>query len=268
LAVHVNPLTSLLKPTLVLVLPLTLTGCFTLPDSEPARGVNLSQAMQASANGDRRDLGGSSSSDPSPSGDVTLSADTAGSMDFIGASYDKRDYTWQVPFDVSYSLPLNSVFLGITHFTLTPFSVEDEHNFFGIYVGGAAVQFQPGSLPDRAVDRAWMLESGLTYRRYLNSSRLALSPYISASVGYVLLNWAYHSPVTAGGNTFQSDSLNGAEGSLAFGVSTRRDSHVSFFGEVGVGGTIFADTTNQGFGNDVFHNFAFFSVTAGLSLKF
>ena len=127
---------------------------------------------------------------------------------------------------------------------------------------------EPGSLPDSAVDRSWMLESGLTYRRYLNSSRPAISPYISANVGYLLLNWSYHNQIYACGDAIQSDSLNGAEGSVAFGLSTRRDSRVSFYGEVGVGGTAFADTTNRGFINDVFHDFGFLSFKAGVSVKF
>jgi hypothetical protein len=82
------------------------------------------------------------------------------------------------------------------------------------------------------------------------------------------LNWDYHNQIYAGGDAIQSDSLAGAEGTLALGISTRRDSRVSLFGEVGIGGTIFADTTTQGFNNDVFHNFGFLSVKAGLSVKF
>ena len=84
----------------------------------------------------------------------------------------------------------------------------------------------------------------------------------------MLLNWDYRNPIVAGGETIQSDSLEGAEGSVAFGISTRRDSRVSFFGEVGVGGTVFLDTTTRSFENDVFSNFGFVYVKAGVSVKF
>jgi hypothetical protein len=40
------------------------------------------------------------------------------------------------------------------------------------------------------------------------------------------------------------------------------------FGEAGVGGTVFTDQSVQGFNNDVFHNFGYFSVKAGLCVKF
>lgn len=258
---------NFLKMLPVMAFPLLLSGCIS-PDESESRGVKLSQAMQSSAKGDHQDLGGGSSRDTSPNVDVNVMADTADSLGFSEVNYDKSEYVLQVPLDVSYSVPFDGDIQGITHFTLTPVSIEDEHNFFGLYVGGAIVDLKPGSLPDLGVDRTWMLEAGLTYRRYLNSSWTAFSPYIAISAGYVLLNWDYSNPIVAGGETIQSDSLEGAEGSVAFGISTRRDSRVSFFGEVGVGGTVFLDTTTRGFSNDVFSNFGFVSVKAGVSVKF
>jgi hypothetical protein len=257
---------NFLKLLAIMAFPLLLSGCIS-PDEPESRGVKLSDAMQSSAKGDHQDLGGGSSHDNSPNVEVAA-AGTSDSAGFTAVSYDKSEYDWQTLADVSYSTPFNGDIQGITHFTLTPVSVEDEYNFFGLYVGGAIVDLKPGSLPDLGVDRTWMLEAGLTYRRYLNFSRTALSPYIAVSAGYVLLNWDYRNPIVAGGETIQSDSLEGAEGSVAFGISTRRDSHVSFFGEVGVGGTVFLDTTTQGFENDVFRNFGFVSVKAGVSVKF
>ena len=265
-AMRVNGLPKPIKLICLLMLPLFFSGC-TLPGDSASRDVKLSDAMRASANNDRRDLGGDSSRDNSPDVDVRVAGDAAGA-DFIGASYDKKDYAWQVPVDVSYALPINSSFAGITHFTLTPLSIEDEENFVGVYVGGALVDFKSGSLPARAVDQTWMLETGLTVRHYLNSSRTAFSPYLAASAGYALLYWDYRNPVIAGGDTISSDCLSAVEGSIVFGISTRRDKWVTLFGEAGIGGTVFWNTTNQGFDNDVFHSFGFLSVKAGLSVKF
>ena len=259
---------TLIKLAFVLAFPLLLSGCIS-PDESESRGVKLSDAMKSSAKGDQQHLGGSNPhNDTSPNVDANVTTDTAGSSDFSEVNYDKSEYTWQVPVDVSYSVPFNGDIQGITHFTLTPLSFEDERNFIGLYVGGAIVDLKPGSLPDLGVDRTWMFETGLTYRRYLNSSWTAFSPYIAVSAGYVLLNWDYRNPVVADGDNIQSDSLEGAEGSVAFGISTQRNSRVSFFGEVGVGGTVFLDTTTQGFENDVFHNFGFVSIKAGLTVKF
>lgn len=262
------PLPALIKLTFALAFPLLLSGCV-FPDDARSRGVKLSAAMESSAKNNRQDLGGSSSHENSAAADVNELADgVAGPSGFCEIDYNKSDYSWQVPFDVSYATPFNGDIQGIIHFTLTPLSLEDERNFVGLYIGGAIVNLKPGSLPDRGVDNSWMLESGLTYRRYLNSSWTAFSPYVAFNAGFVLLNWEYRNPVFAGGDTIHSDSLEGAEGSLAFGISTCRNRRVSFFGEAGVGGTLFMNTTTQGFDNDVFSNFGFVFVKAGLTIKF
>lgn len=264
-----NHTPALMKLAFVLALPLLLSGCLSLPDEPEPRGVKLSSAMESSAKGDRQDLGGSSSQDnSSPNAEASAITGTSGSGGFAFVSYEDTEYAWQLPVDVSYAVSFEGDIEGITHFTLTVFSYEEDRNFFGLYVGGATVDFKPGSLPDLSVERPWMLESGLTYRHYLNSPKKAFSPYITSSIGYLLFNWDYRNPVFAGGDTIRSDSLNGVEGSVAFGISTRRDSRLSFFGEIGIGGTVFCNTTQQGFSNDVFSNFSFFSVKAGMSVKF
>jgi hypothetical protein len=248
---------------------LLLSGCEMLPDQQDSRGVKLSDAMRASATGDQHDLGGRRSSDnfPDTSASVTTTVSTGAGMD-APVSYDKNEYGWQMLADASYSLPINSQFESIEHFTLTPIAIEDERNMFGFYFGGADVQLKPGSLADQATDRTWMFEAGFTYRCYLNSSRTAFSPYLTASAGFALLGWSYRSPVTAGGDSFQSDYLYGAEGTVAIGIATRRDCRLGVFAEAGIGGTVFAPVTVNGFDNDVFNNFGFVSFKAGVSLKF
>lgn len=259
----------------LLLVPFISLHAGVLPEQQPPRGASLSDAMKASAAGDHRDVGGHSSNDKnsSTSGSNTSdAADAAAAAASGGAitavTYDKNEYGWQVLLDASYAQPINSQFKSLEHFTLTPLAIEDEYNFVGLYVGGAAVQLQPGSLADQATHDVWMFEAGLTYRRYLNSSRTAFSPYLTASVGFAMLSWSYQSPVTSGNDTFDGDSVYGAEGSVAIGISTRRDCRLSAFAEVGIGGTVFAPVTVNGFDNDVFNNFGFLSFKAGISLKF
>jgi len=258
---------ALSKLAFVLILPLLLSGCLFSHESE-SRGVKLSEAMESSAKGDQRDLGGSSSGGDSSTEDTVTSSALADSTGVFGANYDETEYVWQVLADVTYSTPFNGDIQGITHFTLTPICLEDERNFFGLYLGGAAVKLKSGSLPDLGTKDPWMLEAGLTYRRYLNSSRNAFSPYVGGNLGYQLLLWDYRNPIVTGGETIKHDALCAGQGSVVFGVSTRRDKSLNVFGEVGLGGTLFFSATEQGFENDVFDDYGFFSVKAGLSLKF
>ena len=224
--------------------------------------------MEASAKGDKRDLGGSRSSHSYSSDDTYFSPDESDGAGFFAVSYTEREYRWQLAADMAYSTPFNGAIKRITSFTLTPLAMEDERNYLGVYLGGGAVEFESGSLADVATDDPWMFDIGLTYRRYLNHERTGFSPYITGSLGYELLLWDYRNPIVAGGETITGDQLGGVQGSVGFGVTTRRDSYLSFFGEVGIGATIFCETTGEGFDNDVFDDFGFFTVKAGLSLKF
>jgi len=266
----------------LLMIPWCFSGCDTLPDEQPSRGASLSDAMRASAAGDRSDIGGHSidghsssryfADTPDATAPATGGVPAAGFVPVLGADAGSiaeiTEYDWQTLADASYAVPINTQRQSLTHFTLTPFATVDEQNMIGIYVGGAAVQLKSGSQADQAVNDVWMFEAGFTFRRYLNNSHTALSPYLTTSLGFAMLNWSYRSPVTSGGETFDGDSLYGGEGSVAIGVSTRRDYRWGAFAEAGVGGTVFAPTTVNGFDNDFFHNFGFLSVKVGVSLKF
>ena len=241
-------------------------------EADDSRGVKLSDAMDSAAKGDKRDLGGEDSSSSSDSDCDDDESDGSGWVallgQFHGASYKKTEYFWQLPFEVRYSVPFSGDIRGLTHFTLTPFSVEDEKIFLGLYIGGAIVDLQPGSLPERATEDLWMFETGLTFRWYLNRSHTALSPYLAGSIGFQSLGWDYRNPIVAGGDTIEDDNLGGINGYAGLGVSTKRDSHISFFAEVGVGGTGFGKTTREGFDNDVFDAFGSLAVKAGLTFRF
>jgi hypothetical protein len=250
-----------------------LTGCISDFDEHESRGVSLSQAMQASANG------GGEVPAHHDSGETYESADTGSNMEapattgggggwLTMVSYDDRDYALQVPFDVSYAVPFGGNIQSLTRFTLTPLSVEDEHNFFGLFVAGDIVKMRPGSLPDRALDDSWMLEGGIAYRYYFTPAHTFLSPYVSANLAYQVLSWDYRNAIIVNGDTITSDSLDGAGGYIGLGVTVNRNSHLSFFGEAGIGGTVFIGDTYQGFNNDVFSDYGYFNLKVGLSLKF
>jgi hypothetical protein len=113
-----------------------------------------------------------------------------------------------------------------------------------------------------------MFEGGMAYRYYFTPAHTFLNPYVSANLAYQVLTWDYRNAIIVNGDTITSDSLNGAGGYVGLGVAINRESHLSFFGEVGVGGTVFVDDTYQGFNNDVFSDYGYFNLKVGLSLKF
>lgn len=253
------------------VASLFLSGCLFGPGHE-SRGVNLSEAMNASASGDRSDLGGGHNhyhyDDPAVESDTSDSDSPASSGDMELVSYDKHEYTWQILADVRYDVPFGGDFERLTHITLTPVAFESEEAFLGLYVGAADVKFDSGSLPDQATDDTWMAEGGFALRLYMNSSRNGISPYFGGNIAFQVLMWDYRNPLFVGGDVINGDWLYGVGGSVVLGVSTRRGSHFSVFGEVGLGGTMFLCETVEGFSNDVFDDFGFVSFKAGVTLKF
>jgi len=179
-----------------------------------------------------------------------------------------EEFTLQIPMDVSYSVPFNGEFRSITRFTLTPLCLETDRGSLGLFISGDMVDLKPGTLAADAIENAWMMELGIAGRLYLNPAHAFISPYFSANLAGQVLYWHYRNPVFVDGDEINSDSLPGVGGYAGFGVALNRNSHLSFFGEAGFGGTVFTDLTGQGFGNDVFHNFGYFSVKAGLCIKF
>jgi hypothetical protein len=276
---------SYLRLGVLLAMPLLLTGCESLIESmlEPgsssggsqSRGVPLSKAMESSASGSREPLHGSGSQEthswePYSSADtsagVAVATGSSGGTQVSGSG--DEDFRVEIPFDVAYSVPFGGEFRSITRITLTPLCVEDDRFSLGFFLAGDIMGLRPGTLPDNAIEGAWMLEGGFSGRLYLNHAHAFISPYISANIALQCLFWEYRNPVFIDGEEINHDALGGVGGYVGFGVALNRNQHLSVFGEAGVGGTGFVDQTVQGFENDVFHGFGYFTVKAGLCIKF
>jgi hypothetical protein len=270
-----NHILPFLKRIVFLALPFAVTGCLTDYYGEHnANGVALSQAMQASASGSREPLHGSGSSEAHTSVDVDVNVNSTGSggpdggVTVMGVSPGDSDFCWQVPMDVAYSVPFNGQFQSLTRFTLTPLCKENDRYSLGFFLGGDIVDLKSGSLAASAIDNIWMFEAGVSYRLYFNRAHAFISPYFSAYLAYQALFWDYRTPVFINGEEVQSDVLEGVGGYAGLGIAFNRNTHFSFFGEAGFGGTAFLDQTVQGFNNDVFDSFGCFTVKAGLCIKF
>lgn len=188
---------------------------------------------------------------------------------FHGVYYDDANYFWQIPLDAAYVVPLNGEIQGMTRFSFMPFTVEGEHAAFGLYINGGLVNFKNGSLPDNAAHNANTLGVGAAFRYFFSKAEKKWSPYLTTSVGWQQIAWDYRSPVvTTGGDRIASDALGGLDAYAGFGVAFMRSRRFSLFGEAGFGGIIFDGKTDEGFHNNVFDDFGYFSVKAGLSFKF
>jgi hypothetical protein len=255
-----------LEPGVFLAVSLMFTGCLSDHDGSGSRGVSLSRAMESSASGSRESLHGSGSRESYTSVDTGVGvAVTAGSSGDASGSGFWQDLKLQM--EGAGAVPFNGEFQSITRFTLTA-SAENDRYALGFFLGGDAMGLKPGTLPDNAIENTWMLEAGLSGRMYLNPAHAFISPYLSASIAWQMLFWDYRRPVFVDGEEINFDALEGAGGYAGFGIALNRGKNLSVFGEAGVGGTVFVEQTQEGFDNDVFHNFGYFMVKAGLNWKF
>jgi hypothetical protein len=228
----------------------------------------LSDAMKAAASADDTPTTGNRSRRSDDSDDDSVVGSMIGSMivdileNLHGVQYGDTEYFWQLPVDAAYVIPLNGDIRGITRFSITPFSVEGERASFGLYFNGGLVGMEHGSLPDAATRSATTIGFGAAFRYYFIRPEKPFNPYVTAQVGWQGLRWEYR------GGTISNDSLSALDTCLGFGVTFNRDRWFSLYGELGFGGTFFKHQTYEGFHNDVFNNFGYFSVKAGLSLKF
>jgi hypothetical protein len=265
-----------LKLGILLVLPFMLTGCESLIEGDDSsggshsRGVSLSQAMESSASGSRESLHGSGSRDTyssvDSSADVAVTTGSGGGA--AATSGQAEELTYQIPMDVAYSVPFNGEFESITRFTLTPLCFENDRCSIGLFFSGDIMDLKSGTLAASAIENTWMLEAGMAGRLYLNPAHAFVSPYFSANLACQVLFWDYRNPVYVDGDEIRSDTLPAMGGYVGFGVAFNRNSHLSFFGEAGFGGTVFLEQSGQGFYNDVFSDFGYFQVKAGLCIKF
>jgi len=262
-----------LRACALLVGLLALSGCVVYEGQyRISRGIPLSKAMEASASGGGEPLHSTGSYEPITAigiaPDVAVAASTGSGDREPMVSYDKRAYGWQVQLDGVYSIPFSGDIAGIALFSIAPFCLETEYESWGLYLGGGTVDLKSGSLPDRAAKDTWTMAVGLVYRRYLSGAHTFVSPYVTANVGYQLLHWRYRNPIIVDADTVRSDGLHGLGGNVGFGITINRKTNLSVFGEVGIGGTVFLGDSFEGFSNDVFDNYGYFSVKAGMSFKF
>jgi hypothetical protein len=239
--------------------------------------------MTSSANNDKTPLHGSSGSDDSDSHDSFLGSLLGGFFCglFGGHSIDHNDWgsgsgsgsgsdttpSLAMPIDASYLFPLNGPIASVARFSISPM-LAGKRDALGVYVAGGFADLQNGSLADRGANNLDMIELGLTYRHYFTRPQTFFSPYVTASMGLQGWQWNYRNSLLVDGETVDGDGLAAFTGNVGLGLAIRPNHRCSLFTEVDFGGVAFAGETGQGFHNDVFDNFGYVSVKAGLTFKF
>lgn len=248
-----------------------MTGCF--GGNSATRGVPLSEAMAASASGSKANLAPNNSyPEPSHSHNEELSLSVAATEAAESSSDSFLDVDSDESFVIAFSaeevFPIANDIRSISRLELIPLSIQNEENYGGLYVGWGDVEFNSGSFPDRAITETWMLDLGLIGRHYFTPPKTFLSPYLTGGIYGQLLSWDYRSPLNYNGEIIQSDSILGGGGFVGLGLSVARKEHLGIFCEARLGVHLYDTATMQGFYNDMMDAYAYFSLRAGVCIKF
>jgi len=251
-----------------------LTGCF--GGSSTTRGVPLSEAMAASASGSSANLADKSTHHDSGRTD-TYAIDLSGEVktpethDSPDLSLDRDSLSLRgfvISAAVEEVFPIGNDIRSITRLEVVPLGGQEEDYYFGLYLGGGDVEFESGSLVDRAITDARMYDIGLVGRHYFTPPKTFLSPYVAGGIYGQILHWNYRTPLNYDGDIIHSDDILGGGGYIGFGLAMARKEILSVFCEARLGATFYDDATMQGFYNDMFRDYAYVSLRAGVSIGF
>ena len=199
---------------------------------------------------------------PTPVTVVTNDAPVASSSDGTGGSdmhivlaADHRRV-----FGGDYS-SLSEVRIGVEFF-------EGRHVGFGMFAVAGVLELEEGSAVRAVAHTPLILGWGIGGHYHFTPRKTFLRPYVIASLSWLWMNWSYREDVSTGGETVDSDSKQGLDGYAGVGLLVGSNKRLNLFGEIGAGGVVFYGTTEHEVNNDLFDDFGYVGVKAGLRIRF
>jgi hypothetical protein len=144
----------------------------------------------------------------------------------------------------------------------------NRHHAFGMTAGAGSLRLKPGSVPDRGAHDPALFDLGFSYRLYFTPPHVLLRPYGTLHLNVGTMLWDYKDDPVADGEEYWRDSAGWADAYVGAGLLVNVSQSFHVFGEMGYGGAAFLDTTYHGFKNELFDDFGYVAIKAGLGLTF
>jgi len=169
----------------------------------------------------------------------------------------------------SYRRPWNGDYDWLTQASISFGKMLNERNSLDAVFQGGVMELKSGSPAAAQAHQPFFLELGAAWRYYLAEPASACQPYVTAGASLLWLSWEYRTEVDSKNfGNITRDYLEGIDGFAGLGVRRHLYKNLDSFGEIDVGGVGFLSTTYSGEHNDLFANFGYIGVKAGLSLRF
>jgi hypothetical protein len=142
------------------------------------------------------------------------------------------------------------------------------HHSFGMTAGAGTLLLDSGSVPDRGAHDTLMLDLGFFYRFYFTAPNTFLRPYGVLHLNVGAMSWDYRDDPIADGERYSRDGVGYYDAAVGMGLMVNVSESFHVFGEMSYGGTSFLDTTYNDFKNDLFDDFGYVTVKAGIGATF
>ena len=124
------------------------------------------------------------------------------------------------------------------------------------------------SLYESIKSRPFILQGGLELRYYPVKTWIYFLPYLTGSMSGFVMFWNYQNALTAGSDTFKSDSLSGLGLDLGVGIDLIQTDTFQAGIQLLPQAFLFGEETSQGFNNDIFNTYGNIRITAEAGMIF
>jgi len=187
----------------------------------------------------------------------------------------KNESAWKPPAEaqyfsigMDYRYPLTGDYGSYYGARLFLEMVATRHHAFGMEAGAGSLRLKPGSVPDRGAHDPALFDLGFFYRLHFTPPNVLLRPYGIVHLNLGTMLWDYKDDLVSDGESYWRDSVGLADAYVGAGLVVNATKRFHLFGEMGYGGMAFLDTTHHDFKNELFDDYGYVAIKAGLGLTF
>jgi hypothetical protein len=183
-----------------------------------------------------------------------------------GSNVERGDFSLETGLD--YRRAFGDDYSSYSQLRLSLERAFSERNAASVFVSAGLLELEEGSRVRAAAHTPLVLGFGVGFRHYLTRQHTFLRPYFTADVSFLWMTWGYKEDQQSGGETVSSDSLEGMDAYVGMGLLVGSNKRVNLFGEIGAGGVAFLGTTDRELKNELFSDFGYVGIKAGLRFRF
>lgn len=188
---------------------------------------------------------------------------------------EKNESAWKPPAEaqylsggIDYRYPLTGDYKSYYGARIFMEMFATRHHAFGMEAGAGSLRLKPGSVPDRGAHDPALFDFGFFYRLHFTPPNVLLRPYGTVHLNFGTMLWDYKDDPVSDGESYWRDSVLLVDAYVGAGLVVNATKRFHLFGEMGYGGMAFVGATRNDFENELFDDYGYVAIKAGLGLTF